>query len=388
MWYGFRDYVGRVLETMESFVIVHNVAKRHNIGTLARSATAFGVSEFIVVGRKDFNAFGSHGSTLHINFRHFHTLQEAQQYLKGKDCDICGVEIADGALAVHEHPFRKSTAFLLGNEGTGLSTKEMEICDFFVYISQYGCGTASLNVTIAGSIVLHHFAALINDPEQSRIAYPAPESLICQIRSDVLHTQIDPNKSLECKFGQLSKDDVVANFDQIFTRFSRCPSKNVILHIVMKGFAFDSLLKFDLKILRIVCFDPVAGRAHEVDSKRMRELQGTVKSGIERQTCEEACIFFLDHEVASIVLNSNEEDLNVYKWIINELMIQIDQGSYGRHFRDVHINFQDFLDSLTALVTSSPKMCHEYWKNAAGKLSRPGALSRAIEKTTLRTSST
>lgn len=39
----------------------------------------------------------------------------------------------------------------------GLSEKECEICDFFVYIPQYGGGTASLNVTVAASIVLHHF---------------------------------------------------------------------------------------------------------------------------------------------------------------------------------------------------------------------------------------
>eukprot|EP01018_Ginkgo_biloba_P039851 Gb_11456 [translate_table: standard] len=153
---------------VESFIIVHNVAKRHNIGTMARSATAFGVSELILVGRKDYNAFGSHGSTLHLQFQHFRTLLEARQYLKGKDCDICGVEIADGAVAVHQHPFRKSTAFLLGNEGTGLSDKEMEICDFFVYISQYGCGTASLNVTVAASIVLHHFAVWAGFPERRR----------------------------------------------------------------------------------------------------------------------------------------------------------------------------------------------------------------------------
>lgn len=31
--------------TPASFVIVHNVSKRHNIGTLARSAAAFGVKE-------------------------------------------------------------------------------------------------------------------------------------------------------------------------------------------------------------------------------------------------------------------------------------------------------------------------------------------------------
>lgn len=66
----------------ESYVIVHNIAKRHNVGTLARSCTAFGVSELILVGRRDFNAFGSHGSTSHLRFRHFHSLSEAKSFLK------------------------------------------------------------------------------------------------------------------------------------------------------------------------------------------------------------------------------------------------------------------------------------------------------------------
>ncbi|KAJ0033894.1 uncharacterized protein LOC116145569 [Pistacia vera] len=153
---------------IESYVVVHNIAKRHNVGTLARSATAFGVSEMILIGRRDFNAFGSHGSTSHVNFRHFHSLTDARQFLKSKDCDICGVEITHDAVAVNQHPFKKSTAFLLGNEGTGLSAKECEICDFFVYIPQYGTGTASLNVTVAASIVLHHFGVWAGFSERTR----------------------------------------------------------------------------------------------------------------------------------------------------------------------------------------------------------------------------
>lgn len=148
--------------------MVHNIAKRHNVGTLARSATAFGVSEMILVGRRDFNAFGSHGSTSHVNFRHFHSLSDARVFLKSKDCDICGVEITDNAVDVTQHPFKKSTAFLLGNEGMGLSAKECEICDFFVYIPQYGGGTASLNVTVAASIVLHHFGVWAGFSERTR----------------------------------------------------------------------------------------------------------------------------------------------------------------------------------------------------------------------------
>lgn len=39
-----------------------------------------------------------------------------------------------------------------------MSPRQMRACDGFVYIAQFGTGTASLNVAVAGSIVLHRFA--------------------------------------------------------------------------------------------------------------------------------------------------------------------------------------------------------------------------------------
>lgn len=44
----------------------------------------------------------------------------------------------------------------------------MRLCDGFVYIPQHGPGTASLNVTVAASIVLHHFAVWAGYPERQR----------------------------------------------------------------------------------------------------------------------------------------------------------------------------------------------------------------------------
>ncbi|KAJ3676108.1 hypothetical protein LUZ60_003520 [Juncus effusus] len=174
----------------ESIVIVHNVAKRHNVGMLARSATAFGVSEMVLAGRRDFNSFGSHGATSHLKFRHFTSLPQARTYLKEeRDFDICGVEITDDAVPITEHPFRRSTAFLLGNEGTGLSKRECEICDFFVYIPQYGGGTASLNVTIAASIVLHHFGVWAGFQERVREGnkFSLAEKPVKQTRRNYCH---------------------------------------------------------------------------------------------------------------------------------------------------------------------------------------------------------
>lgn len=40
-----------------------------------------------------------------------------------------------------------------------MSERQKAVCDSFVYISQYGGGTASLNVTVATSIILHRYSA-------------------------------------------------------------------------------------------------------------------------------------------------------------------------------------------------------------------------------------
>jgi hypothetical protein len=130
-------------------------------------------------------------------------------------CRIVGVEIDESAVPVQSHPFVGNTAFMLGNEvrpgklprlarasplvhcsplqrpclygpspspqtppplapcsaasqGQGLSAKQMRLCDGFVYIPQHGAGTASLNVTVAASIILHHFALWAGLPERGR----------------------------------------------------------------------------------------------------------------------------------------------------------------------------------------------------------------------------
>ena len=41
-----------------------------------------------------------------------------------------------------------------------MSPAQKDICDKFVYIPQYGNGTASLNVNVATALVLHHFSEI------------------------------------------------------------------------------------------------------------------------------------------------------------------------------------------------------------------------------------
>jgi tRNA G18 (ribose-2'-O)-methylase SpoU len=39
-----------------------------------------------------------------------------------------------------------------------MSDKQKSVCDGFIYIPQYGAGTASLNVNVATGIILHRYA--------------------------------------------------------------------------------------------------------------------------------------------------------------------------------------------------------------------------------------
>ena len=70
---------------------------------------------------------------------------------------ILGVEIDPTSINLEKEPFTTSTCFMMGNEGSGMTTKQMSVCDGFIRISQYGGGTASLNVSVACGIVLHRF---------------------------------------------------------------------------------------------------------------------------------------------------------------------------------------------------------------------------------------
>jgi tRNA G18 (ribose-2'-O)-methylase SpoU len=69
-------------ELPKSYLLVHNVSKKHNIGTLSRSCTAFGVTQVCIVGQNAYNTFGSHGAAEHVDIRHFWKLEDAAKYLK------------------------------------------------------------------------------------------------------------------------------------------------------------------------------------------------------------------------------------------------------------------------------------------------------------------
>lgn len=153
----------------ECFMMVSNVGKRHNVGSLMRSCVAFGVKKLIVCGTGRAWMHGARGTDRYMEVESYPRIRDAVASLKARGVAICGIEITPDAAPVETHPFRGPTAFLAGAEGAGLHEAHKALCDHFVYIKQCGVGgTASLNVAIASSIVLHHFSVWAGYPELPR----------------------------------------------------------------------------------------------------------------------------------------------------------------------------------------------------------------------------
>jgi tRNA G18 (ribose-2'-O)-methylase SpoU len=169
-----------------SYVVVSNLQSGSNIGNILRSASIFGCREFVVVGQKRYRLTGDHGSRFDLKRRHVWSHEDAKEYLHEKEVRIYGVEIMEGAsplmrydpeTGIMRFPFDrkwKGAAFVMGNEGRGLSEKQRELCDEFLFIPQTrggatdGGGSASLNVACAATVVLQAYCTWAGYPDADR----------------------------------------------------------------------------------------------------------------------------------------------------------------------------------------------------------------------------
>ena len=161
------------------YILVHNLQKPNNIGMMVRSCSAFNVQKVFLISKdpetkkkskifKKFGLkFGDQGTSSKMDYHFFYSIKEAKEYFNENNITICGIEIGEGSQNVNTAPWKGDTVLVPGNEGHGMMDSLKAICDQLVYIPQYTSKTASLNVTVATSIVLQRFASWADYQEAS-----------------------------------------------------------------------------------------------------------------------------------------------------------------------------------------------------------------------------
>ncbi|CEA00660.1 Putative TrmH family tRNA/rRNA methyltransferase [Jeotgalicoccus saudimassiliensis] len=138
-------------------LLLEDIQDPGNLGTLIRTADAFGFKTVLVTPKSadPYNPKvlrGAQGSHFHLNILQREAAEAAEAF---KGIKI-GTSLND---AVYIDDFNKPDGdimLVLGNEGQGLSDETLGMMDINAKINMPG-SSESLNVAIAGAIMMHHF---------------------------------------------------------------------------------------------------------------------------------------------------------------------------------------------------------------------------------------
>ncbi len=148
-----------------NMVILDRVADPGNLGTIIRSAVAFGI-DTIVLGKGSVNVYNpkvvraTEGLLFHINIIEA-DLEEFIPKIKENGYKIFVTDVLNGN-SLYEEKFDGLCAIVMGNEGVGVNEDIKALRDEALYIPiDKTC--ESLNVGVATSIILYEMARGLKD---------------------------------------------------------------------------------------------------------------------------------------------------------------------------------------------------------------------------------
>ena len=131
---------------------VEQISKEQNVGTLARSAHAFGASFFFAIAPVvDIRAMRQTDTSDAFDHLPYYQYDDTATLELPKGCTLVGVELTPDAvdLPTFRHPTR--AAYILGPEMGSLSPDIQAACDHIVKIPMKFC----VNVGVAGALVMY-----------------------------------------------------------------------------------------------------------------------------------------------------------------------------------------------------------------------------------------
>lgn len=140
------------------YLILDDLQDPGNIGTLIRTALAFSVDQVILSNKcvdlyNDKLLRSMQGANFHISCM-YGDLKEVIPELQANGVVVIGSALENGK-NINEIATCEKMAFVVGNEGNGMNKEILAICDEIGYIPIDMI--ESLNVAVAGSIMMYHF---------------------------------------------------------------------------------------------------------------------------------------------------------------------------------------------------------------------------------------
>lgn len=135
---------------------IYHTKNAINIGTLWRTANILGAAFVFTVGRRyKSQSSDTMGTTKHVPLFHYQDFDDFKSHLPN-GCPIVGVELTDAAIDLKDFSHPERAVYMLGAEDNGIPLEILARCHSIVRLH----GNHSMNVSVAGSIVLYHRVGL------------------------------------------------------------------------------------------------------------------------------------------------------------------------------------------------------------------------------------
>jgi tRNA G18 (ribose-2'-O)-methylase SpoU len=135
-------------------VAIENFGHDHNIGTVVRTANAFGAAGVHIVGRRRWNRRGAMVTDRYLAVHHHADLASLTAFAGEHRLAVVAVDNTPGAQRLETASLPRECVLLFGQEGPGVTDEARHSAALTVSIAQFG-STRSINAGVAAGIAMH-----------------------------------------------------------------------------------------------------------------------------------------------------------------------------------------------------------------------------------------
>ena len=135
-------------------IAIENLERDFNMGTIVRSANAFGVRHVHIIGRKQWNKRGAMKTETYLHLHYYKDVESFVGAMANQNKWLVAVDIIEGAKNIAETDLPKNTVLIFGSEGNGLSSELVTSANAVAMIPQHG-SSRSLNVGVAAGVAMY-----------------------------------------------------------------------------------------------------------------------------------------------------------------------------------------------------------------------------------------
>ena len=144
-----------------AIALLGEVQDPHNVGAIIRSAAAFGLSAVLIPEHHQAGITGtvvktSAGMAFKMPLVSIGNVNNTIEILKQKGFWVYGLAM-EGATPLGGESFSAPSAFIVGNEGSGIREKTLEACDVTLSIPMHE-RTESLNAAVSAAVVFYEWS--------------------------------------------------------------------------------------------------------------------------------------------------------------------------------------------------------------------------------------